>query len=36
MYEASVSAAIDMVLFREVILINESLSHARNADKNAL
>ncbi len=36
MYEASVSAAIDIVLFREVILINEPLSHARNADKNAL
>jgi hypothetical protein len=36
MYEASVSAAIDMILFGEVVLVNESLSHARNADKNAL
>jgi len=36
MYEASVSAAIDMILFGKVVLVNESLSHARNADKNAL
>jgi hypothetical protein len=36
MYEASVSAAIDMVLFGEVVLVNESPPHARNADKNAL
>jgi hypothetical protein len=25
-----------MILFGEVVLVNESLSHARNADKNAL
>jgi len=36
MYEASVSAAIDMILFGEVVLVNEALPHARNADKNAL
>jgi hypothetical protein len=36
MYEASVSAAVHMILFGEVVLVNESLSHARNADKNAL
>jgi len=36
MYEASVSAAIDMILFGEVVLVNEPLSHARNADKNPL
>jgi len=36
MYEASVSAAIDMILFGEVVLVNESPPHARNADKNAL
>jgi hypothetical protein len=36
MYEASVSAAIDMVLFGEVVLVNEPLSHARNANKNPL
>jgi len=36
MYEASVSAAIDMILFGKVVLVNESLSHARNADKNPL
>ena len=36
MYEASVSAAIDMILFGEVVLVNESPPHARNADKNPL
>ena len=36
MYEASVSAAVHMILFGEVVLVNESLSHARNADKNPL
>jgi hypothetical protein len=36
MYKASVSAAIDMILFGEVVLVDESLSHARNADKNSL
>jgi hypothetical protein len=36
MYKASVSAAIDMVLFCEIVLVDESPPHARNADKNAL
>jgi hypothetical protein len=36
MYEASVSAAIDMILFCEIVLVDESPPHARNADKNAL
>ena len=36
MYEASVSAAVHMILFGEVVLVNESLPHARNADKNPL
>ncbi len=36
MYEASVSAAIDVILFCEIVLVDESPPHARNADKNAL
>jgi hypothetical protein len=36
MYEASVSAAVHMILFGEVVLVNESPSDARNADKNPL
>jgi len=36
MYKASVSAAIDMILFGEVVLVNEPPPHARNADKNPL
>ena len=36
MYEASVSAAIDMILFGKVVFVNESLPDARNADKNPL
>jgi hypothetical protein len=33
MYESSVAAAINVVFFCEVVGIEESLSHARNADK---
>ena len=36
MYEASVSAAVHMVFFGEIVLVNKSLPHARNADKNPL
>lgn len=31
-YEASVSAAVDNVLFAEVVLVEEAAAHARNAD----
>lgn len=32
-YETSVSQAIDMVLFAEVVFVKEPCAHARNADK---
>jgi len=36
MNESSVSAAIDMIFFGEVVFIEESFADARNANKNAV
>lgn len=32
-YDSSVSAAIDMVLFAEVVVVEQAAAEARNADK---